>query len=100
MLVIFVIRTRQNPLRSRPNPLLAATSLAVIAAAVLLPYSALGGWFGFVPLPPAFLMALGIIALCYLLLAECAKRWFYRRHPSRGTMRSSVSRPQLPLVGG
>ena len=32
VLVIFVIRTRGNPLRSRPNPLLAATSLAIAAA--------------------------------------------------------------------
>mgnify|MGYP003338546325 CR=1 FL=1 len=100
MLVIFVIRTRLNPLRSRPSRVLAATSLAVIAAAVVLPYSPVGGWFGFVPLPPAFLLALAIIAACYLLLAECAKRWFYRRHPPRGTMRSPVARPQLPLIGG
>ena len=87
-------------LRSRPSRVLAATSLAVIAAAVVLPYSPVGGWFGFVPLPPAFLLALAIIAACYLLLAECAKRWFYRRHPPRGTMRSPVARPQLPLIGG
>ena len=93
VLVIFVIRTRLNPLRSRPSRVLAATSLAVIAAAVVLPYSPIGGWFGFVPLPPAFLLALAIIAACYLLLAECAKRWFYRRHPPRGTMRSPVARP-------
>ena len=99
VLVIFVIRTRLNPLRSRPSRVLAATSLAVIAAAVVLPYSPVGGWFGFVPLPPAFLLALAIIAACYLLLAECAKRWFYRRHPPRGTMRSPVARPPLPLIG-
>ena len=61
-----------------------AGTAAFIAAAVVLPYSPVGGWFGFVPLPPAFLLALAIIEACYLLLAECAKRWFYRRHPPRG----------------
>jgi Mg2+-importing ATPase len=88
VLVIFVIRTRRNPLRSRPTRLLVATSLAVVGVGILLPYSALGRWFGFVPPPPAFLLALGAMVACYLLLAEAAKRWFYRRQPPRGTMRA------------
>jgi P-type Mg2+ transporter len=77
VLVIFVIRTRGNPLRSRPNPLLAATSLAIAAVGIALPYSAIGRWFGFVPLPPTFLAALGAMVVCYLVLAEGVKRWFY-----------------------
>jgi Mg2+-importing ATPase len=55
VLVIFVIRTRRNPLRSRPNPILATTSLVVAAAGIVLPYTVIGRWFGFVPLPlPTF----------------------------------------------
>ena len=46
--LIFIIRTRGSPLRSRPNPLLAGTSLVVAAVGVLLPYTAIGRWFGFV----------------------------------------------------
>jgi Mg2+-importing ATPase len=99
VLVIFLIRTRRSPWRSRPNPLLAATSLAVVAAGVLLPYSAIGRWFGFVPLPPAFLAALAVLVVCYLLLAEGVKRWFYWRFPPRGVIRSPVVRSQLPLTG-
>jgi P-type Mg2+ transporter len=99
VLVIFVIRTRRNPLRSRPHPLLAVTSVAVVAAGVLLPYSAVGRWFGFVPPPSVFLLALGGMVACYLLLAEGVKRWFYRSQPPRGVMRASVLRPQLPLIG-
>jgi Mg2+-importing ATPase len=90
VLVIFVIRTRRNPLRSRPNPLLAVTSLAVVTAGILLPYSAIGQWFGFVPLPPAFLVALGAMVICYLLLAEGVKRWFYHHYPPRGVTRSPI----------
>ncbi|HCF58063.1 MAG TPA: magnesium-translocating P-type ATPase, partial [Myxococcales bacterium] len=41
VLVIFVIRTRGNPLRARPGRLLAATSLAVVALAVALPFTPL-----------------------------------------------------------
>jgi P-type Mg2+ transporter len=99
VLVIFIIRTRGNPLRSRPNPLLAGTSLAVATAGIVLPYSAIGQWFGFVPLPPAFLAALGAIVVCYLLLAEGVKRWFYHRFPPRGVTRSPIVRSQFPWTG-
>lgn len=77
VLVIFVIRTRGNPLRSRPHRLLVVTSLAAVGAAVLLPYTGLGAWFGFVPPPPALLLALAVMTGAYLLAAEAAKRWFY-----------------------
>jgi len=40
VLVIFIIRTRGNPFRSRPHPVLAATSLAVAAIGAVLPYCA------------------------------------------------------------
>jgi Mg2+-importing ATPase len=99
VLVIFIIRTRGNPLRSRPNPLLAVTSVAVVIAGMLLPYSTIGQWFGFVPLPPTFLAALGAMIVCYLLLAEGVKRWFYHRFPPRGVTRSPILRSQLPLTG-
>jgi Mg2+-importing ATPase len=99
VLVIFVIRTRGSPLRSRPNPVLAGTSIAVAAVGILLPYTALGRWFGFVPLPLTFLAALGAMVVCYLVLAEAMKRWFYRRFPPRGAMRSPILRSQFPLSG-
>jgi Mg2+-importing ATPase len=99
VLVIFVIRTRGSPLRSRPNPLLAGTSLIVAAVGVLLPYTAIGRWFGFVPLPLTFLAALGAMVVCYLVLAEGVKRWFYRRFPPHGVMRSPILRSQFPLTG-
>ena len=99
VLVIFVIRTRGSPLRSRPNPLLAGTSLIVAAVGVLLPYTAIGRWFGFVPLPLTFLAALGAMVVCYLVLAEVVKRWFYRRFPPHGVMRSPILRSQFPLTG-
>ena len=99
VLVIFVIRTRGSPLRSRPNPLLAGTSLTVAAVGILLPYTAIGRWFGFVPLPLTFLAALGAMVVCYLVLAESVKRWFYRRFPPHGVIRSPILRSQFPLTG-
>ncbi|MGA9559885.1 MAG: magnesium-translocating P-type ATPase, partial [Pseudolabrys sp.] len=99
VLVIFIIRTRGSPLRSRPNPVLAGTSIAVAAVGILLPYTAIGRWFGFVPLPLPFLGALGAMVICYLALAEGVKRWFYRRFPPHGVTRSPILRSQFPLTG-
>ncbi len=98
VLVIFVIRTRRNPLSSRPSALLAASSVAVVVLGTLIPYTELGRWFGFVPVPTAFLMALGAMVVCYLLMAEAVKAWFYRRQPPRGVVRAPVMRPQLPMM--
>ena len=78
VLVIFVIRTRGSPLKSRPHPLLAATSLAVVALAAILPLTPLGVHFGFVPPPPAFYVILGGMVVAYLCIVELAKRAFYR----------------------
>jgi len=87
VLVIFVIRTRGNPLKSRPHPLLAATSLAVVALAAILPLTPLGAHFGFVPPPPAFYAILGGMVVAYLCIVELVKRGFYRwalkSHPAR-----------------
>jgi Mg2+-importing ATPase len=78
VLVIFIIRTRKNPLKSRPHPLLTATSLAIVATAVLLPFTPLGTYFGFVPPPAKFYFILGAMVLVYLCIVELAKQGFYR----------------------
>ncbi len=78
VLVIFVIRTRRNPLKSRPNRWLMVTSLAVVAIAILLPFSPLAGVLGFAPLPAEFFLLLAVLLSTYLVLVEIAKRWFYR----------------------
>jgi len=78
--VILVIRTRGNPLKSAPSRWLALTTLVAVAAATLLPYTIVGRWLGFVPLPIGLLAALAATTVIYLLLAELAKRWFYWRH--------------------
>ena len=77
VLVIFVIRTRRNPLRSRPNRWLVGTSLGIVLAAMALPFTALAPYLGFVPLPPAFFGLLTLLLVLYLLMVEGAKHWFY-----------------------
>jgi len=93
VLVIFIIRTRGNPLRSRAHPLLTLTSLSVVAGAVLLPFTPIGTYFGFVPPPARFYFILGAMVLVYLFVVELAKQAFYRwsaagRRPRRAAGRA------------
>ena len=79
VLVIFVIRTRLNPLTSLPHPVLAVVSLSVVALAVWLPFTSVGRFFGFVPPPAEFFTMLAALVISYLILAQAVKIAFYRR---------------------
>jgi Mg2+-importing ATPase len=83
-LVVFVIRTIRSPFwKSRPGKYLTFSSLAVVASAIIIPYTPLGPVFSFSPPPPLFYVALLLFICTYLFLAETAKKWFYRRHGFR-----------------
>jgi Mg2+-importing ATPase len=99
VLVIFVLRTRRNPLRSRPHRLLVTTSVAVVVLAVLLPFTPLGAWFGFVPPSAAFLFAIAGLTVSYLLLAQGTKWAFYRLWRPVAAAPAPTIRAQLPLIG-
>jgi Mg2+-importing ATPase len=77
VLVIFVIRTRGNPLQSHPSRLLTFTSLTVVFVAMILPFTPLGVPLGFVFPPPAFFLLLAGMVVVYLWIVELVKRWFY-----------------------
>jgi len=79
VLVIFIIRTRRNPFKSRPNPWLIACSLAVVAVAVLLPFTPAGVYLGFVAPPAFFFLILTGMLLAYLFAVEGMKQWFFQR---------------------
>ena len=83
VLVIFVIRTQGNPLRSRPHPLLTFTSLAVVAFAAWLPFSPAAGYLGFVPPPPAFFLILAAMVALYLVLVQIVKTAYFRHVDNR-----------------
>jgi Mg2+-importing ATPase len=79
-LVVFVIRTAGNPLKSRPSKQLLMSVLAITVVGAVLPYTPLGPLLGFTPLPPALLGAISLLAVTYLVLVQAVKTWFYRRH--------------------
>ncbi len=78
VLVIFIIRTRRSPFKSRPNIWLTVSSLAVVTAATILPFTPFSGALGFVQPPPLFFPILAGMVLCYLFAVEVIKRWFFR----------------------
>ena len=78
VLVIFILRTRGNPFKSRAHPILVATSLAIVTIAALLPFTSVGAYFGFVPPPTRFYLILAAMVVTYLLIVELAKTGFYR----------------------
>ena len=78
-LVVFVIRTTGNPLRSRPSRGLVAICVTVVAVALMLPFSPLAGDLGLVPLPLSYLALLGPMVASYLVLVEMVKRRVFTR---------------------
>ena len=77
--IVLVVRTRGPIWTSSPSrPLVVATAVVVISA-IGLPFTPLGRLFGFEALPAEFLLCLAAILVLYILSAETAKRWFYRR---------------------
>ena len=85
VMVIFVIRTRGNPLASQPSLALTVTSLSVAALAIALPLTPWAGPLGFERPSLEFLGLLAGLMAAYLLVVEAVKRWFYRSwaaHPS------------------
>jgi Mg2+-importing ATPase len=78
-LVLFVIRTAGNPLRSRPSLPLAVTTVLVVLIGVILPFTPLAATLGFVPLPGAYFVFLGGVTMTYLVLVEIVKRRLMRK---------------------
>jgi len=73
-LVLFVIRTMGNPLKSRPSTPLAITTILIVIVGIALPFSPLASELGFTPLPLPYFVFLAISTVTYLALVEVAKR--------------------------
>lgn len=83
VLVIFIIRTKGNPLKSRPHRLLAIVSLSVAAIGAFLPFTSVGTYFGLVPPPLEFYLILASMVVIYLVIVESVKRIFYYVHDQK-----------------
>ena len=79
-LIIHVIRTNKIPfLQSWASWPLILTSIIIVAVGAGLTVSPLAGALGFVALPPRYWLLLSVILVCYVVLTQLMKTWFYRR---------------------
>ncbi|HEY5282807.1 MAG TPA: magnesium-translocating P-type ATPase [Polyangia bacterium] len=79
-LIIHVIRTNKIPfLQSRASWPLILTSILIVTVGAVLTVSPLAGVLGLVPLPSLYWLLLAVILVCYLILTQVVKTWFYRR---------------------
>ncbi|MBU3699427.1 MAG: magnesium-translocating P-type ATPase [Candidatus Kapabacteria bacterium] len=81
LLIVFLLRSHLPPWRAaRPGRALIIASLLVLATAVILPYSALAGDLGLVPLPFEFWGWLVVILVSYMLCSLPARRFLQETH--------------------
>ena len=79
-LIIHVIRTNKIPfLQSWASWPLILTSIIIVAVGAVLTVSPLAGALGFVALPSRYWLLLAVILVCYVVLTQLIKTWFYRR---------------------
>jgi Mg2+-importing ATPase len=78
-LIVLVVRTRRPFLKSRPGKSLFLAIVLIASGTALFPYTPLAGPFGFRPLPLFFFPAMGMIVALYMIAAEMAKGYFYRK---------------------
>lgn len=77
-IIVLVVRTRKPFYRSKPGKALLIATLAIVVTTFILPYTPLGTLFGFVPLPIKFLFIVLAIVCGYIMMAEIAKKQFYK----------------------
>jgi Mg2+-importing ATPase len=78
-LIVLVIRSRKPFFKSRPAKYLLMATLLTVVVTVVLPFTPLGGIFGFSPLPISFLLLIAIIVVLYIVSAEMVKAVFYKK---------------------
>ena len=79
-LIIHVIRTNKIPfIQSRPSWPLIVTTVLVMTAGMLLPFSPLAKPLGFEQLPPLYWPLLALTLLCYMILTQGVKTLLLRK---------------------
>jgi Mg2+-importing ATPase len=79
-LIVHIIRTNGIPfIQSHASWQLTLATLAIIAVAIVLPYSPLAVSLGFTPLPLLYWPILLATLLCYVGLTQAVKMWLVRK---------------------
>jgi Mg2+-importing ATPase len=78
-IIIHIIRTNKIPfLQSRSSLYVAAMSAGIMAFGVALPFTPLGTYLGFMPLPPLYFLFLALTLACYVVVTQGMKMLLLR----------------------
>lgn len=79
-MIIHIIRTNRIPfLQSWPSWPLFVTSLGIMGAGIAIPFTPLGTYLGFTPLPWLYWPLLGLTLVSYVCLTQVVKTWLLHR---------------------
>lgn len=80
-LVIHIIRTGKIPfIESKPSQFLMFTSIYIVSIGLVIPFTPLGKYFGFIQPPLAYFLALFLIVATYLFTVHFVKTWFIKKY--------------------
>lgn len=83
LMILYVVRTRQSFIRSKPGKLIIISSVTILITTLLLPISPLADALGLSPLHFRQAIMLGIVLLLYLATADLVKLIFFRINDRR-----------------
>lgn len=78
-LIVLVVRTRLPFFKSLPGKYLTIATLLVVVFVLIIPFTPFAALFGFIKLPIAFYGWMALIISGYIVSAELAKKWFYKK---------------------
>jgi len=78
-LIVLVIRSRRPFFKSFPGKYLLLTTIVIVGATLIFPFTPLGSLFGFAQPPLLVLLLMSIIVVLYIILGEVVKGIFYKR---------------------
>jgi Mg2+-importing ATPase len=78
-LIVLVVRTRLPFFKSLPGKYLSIATSLIVLFILVMPLTPMAGLFGFTNLPVSFYGWMLLIVAAYILSAELAKRWFYKK---------------------
>lgn len=79
VLIVLVMRTRRPFFKSLPGKYLAAATALIFAFVVILPYLPFSALLGFKTVQISFYGWMLLIVAAYIVSAELAKHWFFKR---------------------
>jgi len=78
-LIVLVVRTRLPFFKSLPGKYLSIATVLILLLVLIFPLTSLSSWFGFTRVPVAYYGWMLLIIICYMVIAELTKQWFYKK---------------------